>query len=196
MVAVEQALRVVLDAVYLATIQRFASGKGIVARFELEAQEIGRRHELRFSGELSELAWVGRGCRSRGFRSCGRVVFGLVAILLASDPLLLVLQALGFAQRDAVVPDGAADERAVPDVPRVVAHHSVQPGAARAQHLGDLVFIQDVLLELAPVLVAAGEHVRHEAVEAGLGARRCGGEAGAADDTQQEQHQQSRDAEP
>ena len=64
------------------------------------------------------------------------------------------------------------------------------------EHVGDFVLIEDVLLKLFPVLVAPGEDVRHEAIEAGFRVIRCGADARARGDREQERCCDPEGAEP
>ena len=60
----------------------------------------------------------------------GVALLALLAILLAAQPLLLGLAAIGFRQLDAVGADRAAHEDAVADEPGVVAAHALEREAA------------------------------------------------------------------
>ena len=88
-----------------------------------------------------------------------------VAPLRELEVLVLRLAALVFADRDAVELDGAPDEVAVADEPRVLAILAPHPGVAGTAKLGHLALVEDVLLKLFPVVVAACDDLLHERVE-------------------------------
>ena len=84
---------------------------------------------------------------------------------LASQPVGLGLAALGLAQRDPVYPQRTPDEHALAQEPRVVVPEAVEPGAARTGQVERFALVEDVLLELLPVLVATRQYPFHQAVE-------------------------------
>jgi hypothetical protein len=86
----------------------------------------------------------------------------------------------------------AADEEPVADVPGVVAPLAPDREARGAAQLELLALVEDVLLQLFPVVVPAGDHLVHERVEVGLGGEmgRCRDEAdGHAEDCRREQQE-------
>jgi hypothetical protein len=170
--------RVVLDSKHRLPFERFASDEGVSAGLELEPQKVGGRDELRFAGESQQRIYVVRRGRLLCLRFASRIPRARatgVTPALPFDPAPLVLLALWLAQRHAIEAYRAAHEHAVADVPRVLTLEAVEARAGGSPQLGAFPLVQHVLLQLAPVLVAPGEHLRHEGVEVAgavlLGAR-------------------------
>src|SRR4029450_4730713 len=86
---------------------------------------------------------------------------------LALDPFLLGSPPLVFAKRDPLDLDGASDEDAGADEPGVLAVEAEQMDAPGPQEVGGLALVENVLLQLSPVVVAPADHLGHEAVEGG-----------------------------
>src|SRR5262249_30604521 len=101
----------------------------------------------------------------------------LLAPLLTLEKFVLVFPAVRVADRDAVELDGAAHEVAVANVPGVVVALAPQRRAGRPADVDRLPLVEDVLLQLLPVVVATLEDLPHEGVEVVLSreARRRGG---------------------
>ena len=101
-------------------------------------------------------------------------LLALLALLLAAHVVELELRAVGVADRHAVHAHRAAHEVAVTQEPLVVAPLAPHRQLTRAADLDPVVLVEDVLLELLPVVVAPRDHLLHERVEIGLGQERGG----------------------
>ena len=155
-IASEQLRRVVLDAQHVVAVERLAADERVLAFFELEAQKVGRRDELRAAApgagwrrRPSAPPHRPRGCAGRGGvprrRSSSRCRFRIQ----------LRRSAVRLADGDAVELDRAADEEAVADEPGVLAALAPERRVERAAQLDLLALVEDVLLQLLPVVVAA-----------------------------------------
>src|SRR2546428_4407971 len=186
----EQLRRVVLDAQHLAAVDRLAADERVLAFLELEPEKVRGRNELWLTRLFQQSVDVHSVAlrisivierddhavvREADFvRRRGRLARrGSRAPLLA---LLLSLQIIGFertalavAELYAVDLQRAADEEAVADVPGVFAPLAPDRDASRPPDVQRFPLVEDVLLQLLPVLVAFGQHLFHEGVEIGLG---------------------------
>src|SRR4029077_15892489 len=93
----------------------------------------------------------------------------LLAFLLPFQVVGFELAAVTIANLDAVELQWAPDEEAVADEPGVFAALAPDLRAAGAAHVEGLALVEDVLLQLLPVLVALRADLLHERVEV----RRC-----------------------
>ena len=87
--------------------------------------------------------------------------------LFPLDPVVLGLSAVGLRDRHAVHAQRAPDEDAVAWKPGVLAPPAVDGSAAGPEDLERFALVEDVLLQLRPVIVAPQQHARHERVEVG-----------------------------
>src|SRR6185436_9292503 len=90
--------------------------------------------------------------------------------------LVLLLAPLVLGGGDAIRSNGTADEETLADEPRVLAVEAVDRHAVRRGHLKALALLEHILFELLPVVVAAGEDLRHQFVEVRLRRKRRYGE--------------------
>src|SRR5207248_11182265 len=133
----------------------------------LEAQKVCGGHESRLSSLLDEAVDVLRR-RVAAAAGDGRIGGPLTAsapvveVLRALEVIGFVLPAVRLTDLDAIDLHRAADEEAVPDVPIVLPPLAPDRHLVRAVQLELLALVQDVLLQLLPVVVALREHVAHE----------------------------------
>src|SRR4051794_16537190 len=160
--------RVVVDLQHVMLVEGVAAGEVVVARLELEVEEVGLGDETR----LVERCRAQR--RRLAFARARRFALGamLAALLLAVEPLLLVLAAIALGNRHAVEAQGTADVNALAHVPRVLAADAGDRRAAGTEHLDAFHLVEDVIAERAAIDVAFLERARHQRVEV---ARRCRG---------------------
>src|SRR6185437_3568933 len=86
----------------------------------------------------------------------------------AHHVLTFELAAVGFADGGAVRPKRALDEETLAQKPGVVLLLAPESQPAGSVERDLLALVEDVLLELLPVVVAARDDVLHEGVEDGL----------------------------
>ena len=121
--------------------------------------------------------WRIRPSRSRGVSAAASSAPALTAVaafVARLDPAQVVgleLPAVRLADLDAVELQRAAHEEAVADVPGVFAALTPDRHTARPAQVNLFALVEDVLLQLLPVVVAMNEHVAHERVEVGLRGR-------------------------
>ena len=148
---VEHALRVVLDAQNLMTLELFAAGEVVISRLELEVHEIGFGDEPG-RGNGCRAGWRGRVVRRRWLGRVGSTfllvrglrVLPLEPLALAACPRLLVLFSRLVADGDAVEADRAADVETIADIPRVFPLLPIDRHPGRTQHFELLAFIEYV----------------------------------------------------
>jgi hypothetical protein len=183
----EEPRRVVLDAQRLLAVDGLAADERVFALLELEFQEIGGVDELRPAGLREERVE----CRRRLLRNplgldiadlgagpaalLDSLDLSLVARPRAAQVVLFVLAALALLDGDAVGLEGTAHEIPLLDEPRVLTLVAPDRQLRRPAHLDELGFVEDVLLEPLPVLVAPGDDSLHERVEIALESGRRGG---------------------
>src|SRR6185436_13515983 len=180
----EQPCGVVLDAQDVAALELLAVRQRVAAFVELEPQEVRRRHELRLPRLANEPIHARGGLFARivvvgtrdgaDARAVGRrVLWSLPAFSPANELQVPVfeLAAVAFADGRAVGLHRALDEEPVADEPGVVALFAPEAQAGGPVEDDLFALVEDVLLELLPVVVAPGDDVFHEGVEVGLGSR-------------------------
>ncbi len=163
---------------HLAAVERLAAGEEVVAGLEAEPEEerLGDEAWLEGVGER-RLRAVGR---DRGGRRAGAPRFGAplafvlpcLAVPLVAQPVVFVAAALGLRDRDAVGRDRAPHADPVAGVPGVGAVLPEQAALVGADEGEPLAFVEDVVAQVLPRLVAVGEHLFHEDVEVGAWTRR------------------------
>src|SRR3954452_668645 len=123
--------RVVVDLQDVMLVEGVAAGEVVVARLELEVEEVGLGDEARLverrGAQRRRLALAGT--RRLALRTM------LAPLLFAVEPLLLVVAAIGFGDRHAVEAQRAADMDTLAHVPRVLAADAGDRRAARTEHL-------------------------------------------------------------
>jgi hypothetical protein len=159
--AAEQVRGVVLNLQDLASIQRLAADERVLAFFEAEAQEVRRRDEFRLARLTEQRLDVARRLRVVG----SAFAASLLAPLVALQEIGFVLAAIRLADRDAVGLDRTADEEPVADEPGVVTTIAPDGNASGSFQIHGFAFVENVLLQFLPVVVAPGEHLAHERVE-------------------------------
>jgi hypothetical protein len=87
----------------------------------------------------------------------------------ALEKLGFVLLTVGLTQPDAVDFDGASDEEAVSDVPRVFSLFAPDWLPGGPPHLDLFALVENILLQFLPIVVAPGQHLTHERIEIGFG---------------------------
>jgi hypothetical protein len=96
----------------------------------------------------------------------------LVARFRAPQEVVLVFLTIAFANRHAIEPYRTSNEIPFSNIPGVLALLAPDQDAAGSSQLRTFVLVQNVLLELFPVIVATRQDLCHEAVElAGGGGR-------------------------
>ena len=184
---------VVLNLQHTFAGELLGSHECVLARIEFEPEEVRRLDELRLDRLLEDVFDGSRGRRGigqLGCRSVPRRAPGL-STSLTGQPLVLGAAALALGDRHAIRTDRTADEKPLADEPGVVPLEAVEAGTPGARKLERLTLLEDVLLQLLPVLVAVGEDLRHQLVEI-----RLRGDTAQADDHAEGRHENSHGSPP